>query len=138
MSKDYHKAVRALDVLLADDADMSVTELRAELAAQGVNVDEFLAKFSKTVRKGYQQQIRLAADKAKEQTQFAAATLFGDLRQKTMVELLAIREQVANGVFGVALQKTALARCRNQQGTELSENELRSWLEDISRSASEK
>jgi hypothetical protein len=40
-----------------------------------------------------------------------------------------------NGVFGVKLQQAAMARCRNHQGKDLSEEELRSWLEDISAAA---
>ena len=138
MNKNHQKALRALDALLADDADMSVAELRAELTAQGVNVDEFLVRFSKTVRQGYQRRIRLAAEAATTKARAEKSSLFGDLTRKTKAELLAIREQVMNGVFGAVLQTTANARCRNQQGTEVSENELRSWLEDLSASASEK
>ena len=138
MNKNHQKALRALDALLADDADMSLAELRAELAAQGVNVDEFLARFSKTVRQGYQRHVRLAAEAATAKAQAAKTTLFGDLARKSKAELLAIRDQVINGAFGALLQNTAVARCRNHQGEEVSEQELRSWLEDISASASDK
>lgn len=138
MNKNHQNALRALDALLADDADMSVAELRAEVAAQGVDVDEYLARFSKTVRQGYQRSVRLAAEAAATKANAAKTTVFGDLARKSTADLLAIRDQVLNGVFGAVLQHAAIARCRNHNGQELSEEELRSWLEDISASASEK
>lgn len=138
MNRNHHKALQALDALLVDDADMSVTELRAELETQGINVDEFLSRFSKTVRQGYQRRVHLEAEVATATAQAAKSNLFGDLTQKPKAELLAIRDQVINGFFGTVLQNTAIARCRNQQGEEVSEIELRSWLEDISASNSEK
>jgi hypothetical protein len=134
MNENHQQALRALDALLADDADMSVPELRAELEAEGVNVDAFLAKFSKTVRQSYQQRVRLAAE-ADARTRAGATSLFGELKPKTKTELIAICDQLMNGVFGVKLQQAAMARCRNHQGKDLSEEELRSWLEDISAAA---
>lgn len=138
MSKNHQKALRALDALLADDEEMSVDELRAELSAQGVNVSEFSARFSKVVRQGYQRRVRLEAEASVAKAQAGKTTLFGDLTRKSKAELLAIREQVINGIFGPVLQRTANARCRNHKGEEVSEAELRSWLEDLSASASDK
>ena len=132
MSENHQKALRALDSLLADDAEMSLDELRTELATQGVNVEEFSTRFSKTVRQGYQRRVRLAAEASVTKAQAAKTNLFGDLSRKTKAELLAIREHVINGIFGPVLQSTAIARCRNHKGVEVSEAELRSWLEDIS------
>ena len=138
MNNNHQKSLRALDALLADDADMSVTELRAEIAAQEVNVDEFVARFAKTVRQGYQARIRLAADASSAKARATKMTLFGDLARKTKAQLIEIREKVMNGEYGAVLQRTAGARCRNHQGEEVSEDELRSWLEDISASAPDK
>ena len=136
MNNDHQKATQALDALLADDGHMSVDELRSELESLGVDVDAFLSDFTKAVRKSYQQRVRSAAEKANVNAESAKETLFGDLHQKTKEELLAIREQVMNGVFGALLQTTSTARCRNLQGAEVSESELRSWLEDISAAGS--
>jgi hypothetical protein len=136
MKKDYQKAARALDALLTDDAEMSVEELTQDLESQGVNVNAYLAKFKVAVRKGYQQRIRSAAEKANKTAEAVKGSLFGDLLQKNKDELLAIREQIIRGDFGATLQKTCVARCRNAQGTEVSEEELRSWLEDIATSSS--
>src|SRR5260221_10518259 len=99
MKKDYQKAARALDALLTDDAEMSVEELKQDLESQGVNVNAYLAKFKVTVRKGYQQRIRSAAEKANKTAEAVKGNLFGDLLHKNKEELLAIREQIIRGDF---------------------------------------
>lgn len=109
----------------------------AELASNGVKLDEFRSKVATIVRKGYQRQVRQAAESASIIAQSAKSSLFGDLAGKSMAELLAIRDQLTHGVFGARLQQAAVARCRNHQGEEVSEQELRSWLEDISAAAPE-
>ncbi len=137
MKKDYQKAARALDALLTDDTEMSIDELKEDLENQGVDVKAYLAKFRVTVRKSYQQRIRSSAEKANKTAEAEKNSLFGDLLHKSKEELLAIREQIIKGDFGVTLQKTCVARCRNSQSSEVSEEELRSWLEDIAASSSE-
>ncbi len=132
MSKDYRKTVRNLEAALADDSRLSVDELRQELAEQGVDVDGFLARFGTVVRKGYQQRLRKIAEQEKAEAGTGAKNLFGNLANKTREELERIFQSLRQGVFGEQLKAAALARCRNQVGAEISETELRSWLEDIS------
>jgi hypothetical protein len=132
MSKDYRKTVRNLEAVLADDSRLSADDLRQELAEQGVDVDAFLARFGTVVRKGYQQQLRKIAEQEKAEAEAGARNLFGELANKTREELERIFEGLRQGVFGERLKAAALARCRNQVGLEISETELRSWLEDIS------
>ena len=45
--------------------------------------------------------------------------------------MLACFEQIRSGVFGDAYRSIALARCRNKEAAELTDEELRSWLADI-------
>lgn len=135
--KDEDK-LHGLENFLSATEHQTKEEALAELASNGVNVGEFRSKVASIVRKGYQRQVRLAAEASTAKAQAAKYTLFGDLTRKTKAELLAIRDQIINGVFGAVLQNTAVARCRNHQGEEVSEQELRSWLEDISASASDK
>lgn len=44
MNKHYQNAAQRLHKFAADDADCTEAELRAELSAQGVNVEAFLAR----------------------------------------------------------------------------------------------
>ena len=44
MNKHYQNAAQRLHKFAADDADCTEAELRAELSAQGVNVETFLAR----------------------------------------------------------------------------------------------
>ncbi|MHC1767547.1 MAG: hypothetical protein AB9869_25255 [Verrucomicrobiia bacterium] len=46
MNKHYQNAAQRLHKFAADDADCTEAELRAELSAQGVNVEAFLARLS--------------------------------------------------------------------------------------------
>jgi len=47
MNKHYQNAAQRLHKFAADDADCTEAELRAELSAQGVNVEAFLARLGK-------------------------------------------------------------------------------------------
>ena len=46
MNKHYQNAAQRLHKFAADDADCTEAELRAELSAQGVNVEAFLARLN--------------------------------------------------------------------------------------------
>lgn len=46
MNKHYQNAAQRLHKFVADDADCTEAELRAEFSAQGVNVEAFLARLS--------------------------------------------------------------------------------------------
>ena len=45
--------------------------------------------------------------------------------------MLSFFEKLRSGAYGSHYQEAAVARCRNKDATELSGEELRSWLEDI-------
>jgi hypothetical protein len=137
MSADYNKAARSLEKFLADDSHMTADDLRKELAEEGVSVDAFLARFGTVIRKGYQCQLKKAAELEQAEAKNRAKNIFGDLAVKSWDELQQIFESVRAGVFGQGLRAAALARCRNQVGDKVSESELRSWLEDISSAAGE-
>jgi hypothetical protein len=132
MSNNYKKAVRNLDAWLAEDSEQPVEALRQELCEQGVNVDAFLARFETVVRKGLQHQMKAEADREQRDAEAKPRHRFGDLTTKTRVELERLFESVRLGVFGDHLKSAALARCCNHTGEQVSETELRSWLEDIS------
>jgi hypothetical protein len=62
MNKHYQNAAQRLHKFAADDADCTEAELRAELTAQGVNVEAFLARL------GQQSGIKPSAVTAKKLT----------------------------------------------------------------------
>lgn len=132
MSNNTQKSIQALKSVLLDDSDLSIAELRADLEAQGVNVDAFLTRFSTTVRTSVQDRAKRAAQTARQEATQKKNRKFGDLVAKPMAELLAIFERIRSGEFGAGFQQAAVSRCRNLKGDSPSETELRSWLEDIS------
>jgi hypothetical protein len=132
MSNDYKKAIGSLEKFVVDDSNLTAEDIRKELADERVDVEAFLSRFRSTVRKGYQYQIKKAAEREQAESNANVRNLFGDLAAKRWEELQEIFKKVRSGVFGEELKGAALARCRNQIGDKVSESELRSWLEDIS------
>ena len=130
MSKKIEKALRSLEAIISDDSEMSVEELRSDLSEQGVDVEKFLGRFGAAVRDGYQQRLRRSAEEAAH-SRVTTPRPFGELAGKTRAELERIVAQIREGLFGAVFQQADVARCRNQQSNNLSDTELRSWLEDI-------
>lgn len=121
-----------LEQFLANTENQTKDEALAELASRGVNATAFKSRVAETARKGYQQQMKLAAQVARQDSSQKVTRRFGDLVGKPLSELKAIFERIRAGEFGAGCQQAALARCRNLQSDNPSEPELRSWLEDIS------
>jgi hypothetical protein len=130
MKEANNESFHGLEAFLLDDRDMTTDELRCDLVDLGINVDAFLANFTKVVSSGYRSQLRNAAARAAKVIRGTACSIFGDLRQKSYADLDALFRQIRDGFFGEQMQNAVIARCRNMQGSP-SETELRSWLEDI-------
>lgn len=129
MKDDPTQTVKRLEDSLIDTSGESSAELRKELEAGGVDVNRFLARLKGVVRKGYQHHMRLQTQAATERSNAAAGSIFGDLSVLGGAQLRDLIGQVLSGGFGAVAQSAA--RCRNYQGTELSDDEIRSWLHDI-------
>ena len=108
---------------------MSVAELRKKLTEEGVNVDQFLARTDVAFRHGLQEGVRRQSAQAKARAAVLKGTLFGSLVGKSREALIALYESATAGNYG----SEAMARCRNKNAEALTEDELRSWLEDIER-----
>lgn len=121
-----------LEEFLTATAPQTKEEALDELTAQGVDVAAFKTRVAGVVRKGYQHQVKLAAQAARADASTKTNRRFGDLMGKGLAELVAVFERIRSGEYGVGCQQAALARCRNLQDAPTSETELRSWLEDIS------
>lgn len=137
MSKNYRKGLENLDLFLADTEGQTAEEVAKDLKDKGVDIEKFLNGIKRVVRKGYQDQLRAAASAERQGALRHGRSRFGNLATKTKQELLSIIAEVQAGVFGTALSQAAVARFRNRNNTSLSEEDLRSWLEDLDASEPE-
>jgi hypothetical protein len=133
MKDDPIQTIKRLEDSLIDTSGESPAELRKELELGGVDVNGFLARLRGVVRKGYQHQMRLQNQVASDRANTAAGSIFGDLSMLASGQLRDLIAQVLGGGFGSEAQSAA--RCRNYQGDELSDEEIRSWLRDIEKLA---
>lgn len=130
MKKSYRKAMENLNLFLADTEGQSTEAVAEELKAQGTDVAKFLNDVNALVRRGYQGSLReSAASERAEAAQNTKSRFAGLVGTKEQMLLMIGRLQ--NGEFGPNLKERAAARCRNQDPSKLTEEDLRSWLEDI-------
>jgi SOS response regulatory protein OraA/RecX len=135
--KTNKEVEKALEQTLLDDAGMSVTDLRQELESQGVDAAAFLTKLRQVTRSAFQESVLKSAQESNEQLRTKSG-IFGDLKLLSKEQLIEIRDKIIEGAFGSELQGFGAARCRNHQKGELSDEELRSWLEDVASTTPEK
>ena len=133
MENDPIQTIKRLEDSLIDNSGESPAELKKELESGGVDVNNFLARLKGVVRKGYHYQMRLQSQEASERANSTAGSLFGDLSALGGAQLRAVITEVLGGGFGSIAQSAA--RCRNYQGDELSDEDIRSWLRDIEKLA---
>lgn len=133
MKNDPIQTIKRLEDSLVETSGESPAELRKELEAGGVDVNSFLSRLKGVVRKGYQHQMRMKNQAACERANATAGSLFGNLSTLDGAQMRALITQVLGGGFGSLAQSAA--RCRNYQGDELSDEEVRSWLRDIEKLA---
>ena len=108
---------------------LSAADIRKHLADEGVDVDRFLKRADEAFRKGLQEAVKQEAAQERARRAVLKGSLFGQLAGKGRETLLALYEAATAGQYGVE----AMARCRNKNAQGMSEEELRSWLEDIER-----
>lgn len=129
MKPDYRKAGRNLRQAVLDNSHMSVAELQEKLSEEGVDVKQFLAGADEAFRRGLQRGMKAKAAQAKACSAVLKGSVFGELAGKARVELLALCQAASLGQYGTAIR----ARCRNKNAKEMTDEELRTWLEDIER-----
>lgn len=118
-----------LEAFLTDDS-LSKKDAVKELRMQRVDTEALFDRVQRIVREGYSTQLRLAAEQEQASRESAPGFL-AQLATMSRDAMLAVFEKVANGEFGSEYQTAALARCRNKDASGLTDEELRSWLEDI-------
>lgn len=122
-------------MFLADTEGQSNEAVADELKAQGTDVATFISDVNDLVRKGYQRSLREIAVAERQAVVESGRDRFAGLAA-TKEQMLLLVARLQRGDFGVNLRERAVARCRNQDPATLSEEDLRSWLEDIDASES--
>ena len=128
--KPKNTPLEKLEQALASHESETKEQTIANLRAKGINTDALIAKVRATVQKGYSTKLKEIAEREKIQTS-QNPNRFGNLAILTREAMLQLVEQLRSGAMGAGFQQAVVARCRNKQPTELTEGELRTWLEDL-------
>jgi len=127
---DERLNLNRLEAFLADMEGESKAEDLADLKKLGLDIDTFLARVEATVQQSYSQQLRALADSQRRQDRSVPAFLEG-LATMSRQAMLNCFKSLRNGKYGDRYRRLALARCRNKDASELTDDELRSWLQDV-------
>lgn len=127
MSKNHVKMLKNLDKVLFDDAGETPAEVRQRLEAEGVDVKGLVARVKAAAAEAYRERLVAEARQAQVEAGKAKGKVFGNLVGLGREKLLELIQTAANGGFG----PVATARCRNQKPDQLSDEDLRTLLEDI-------
>ena len=128
--KPKNLPLEKLEQALASHEGETKEQTIANLRAKGINTDALIAKVRATVQKGYSTKLKEIAEREKAQVS-QSPNRFGNLATLTREAMLQLVEQLRSGARGAGFQQAVVARCRNKQPTELTEDELRTWLEDL-------
>ena len=127
MSKNHVKMLKNLDKVLLDDAGETPAEVRQRLEAEGVDVKGLVSRVKAAAGEAYRQRLATEARLAQLEVSKSKGQVFGNLISLGREKLLELIQSAASGSYG----PIATARCRNQKPEELSEEDLRTLLEDI-------
>jgi hypothetical protein len=127
MSNEDAELVKNLDRLLFEDSGEKPEEVRRRLEVEGVNVKGLIARVKAAASDAYREALREEATQEQDRLKQKKGSIFGNLAGLGREKLVELIQAVQAGEYG----KEVMARCRNQQPEELSETDLRSFLEDI-------
>lgn len=128
--KEHDDRLDRLEAFLCGDDDAAKAEVFAELRDQGVNSHAFLERVRRTVQEGYSRQLRRLAE-SQQADRSCDQRFLSRLAEMPRDALLRLFEKIRSGEFGTEYREAALARCRNRSAAELTDEELRAWLEDV-------
>jgi len=127
MSTNYVKMLKNYEKVLFDDVVETPAEIQHRLEAEGVNVKGFVEQVKAAAGEAYRQRLIIEAREAQAEAKKSKGSVFGDLVGYSRAQLLDLIKAASGGGYG----QIAMARCRNQKPDELSEEDLRTLLEDI-------
>src|ERR1043165_4918047 len=129
MKPDYRKAAKNLRDAVVDNSHLTTADVRKKLSEEGVDVTRFLTRADEAFRRGLQEGVKAEAAQGKARAAVLKGSMFGQLAGKVRSELMALHQAAQMGQYGAATR----ARCRNKNAEDMTDDELRSWLEDIER-----
>jgi hypothetical protein len=127
MNINHVKMLKNLDKVLFDDAGETPAEVRQRLEAEGVDVKGLVARVKVAAGEAYRQRLAAEAKQAQVEASKSQGKVFGNLVGLGREKLLELIQAASSGNYG----QVAMARCRNQKPEELSDEDLRTLLEDI-------
>jgi hypothetical protein len=127
MSEYHVKMQKNLDKVLFDDVGETPAEVRRRLEEEGVDVESLVARVKAAAGAAYREMLIEGAKREQSQRLKSKGRIFGNLVGLGRDKLLELIDAAARGRFGVEV----MARCRNQDAERLSEDDLRTLLEDI-------
>jgi hypothetical protein len=127
MSEYHREMLRNLDKVLFDDTGETPTGVRHRLEAEGVDVKGLIARVKAAAGEAYRQRLVVEAEQARVEVAESKGKVFGNLVGLGREKLIELIQNAARGNYGQAI----MARCRNQETDKLSEEDLRTLLEDI-------
>lgn len=116
-----------LDKILFDDVGETPAEVRQRLEREGVDVKALVARVKMAAGTAYRELLTEEAKQEQSRTAKSKGQIFGNLVGLGRDKLLELIDAAARGQFGAEV----MARCRNQDAEKLSEDDLRTLLEDI-------
>lgn len=127
MSDESSDLIRNLDRLLFENTGETAADVRSRLEAEGVDVDGLVSRVKRAAGEAYRRTLTEAAEHERVRMAQAVGSVFGDLAKLARQELVELVRAAAAGRYGADV----MARCRNQQAENLSEDDLRTLLQDI-------
>jgi hypothetical protein len=119
-----------LEDILAEVQHQSAEEIASDLKKAGIDTDRFLARANNAMQTQYRSHLRKLAD-AERDREVVTPAFFAHLPTMDREEMLLSFASLRDGTMGINYKEAALARCREKDATQLSDEELRSWLNDI-------
>lgn len=119
-----------LEEILAEIEGQSTDEIAADLRKAGIDTDAFLMRANKVMQEQYRKHLHELAEEEQHIAR-VVPSLFADVASMDREELLMSFATLQNGSMGDAYKEAALAHFRNKDTAELSDDDLRSWLQDI-------
>lgn len=126
MNEDLQK----LEAFLLETESQTREEALEELASHGVDVHRLEERVSAIVRQGYAAALKKLAAEQQQET-VSRPSWFSDLPRMSREAMLALFERINGGEFGEECRSLAMQRCRNRSTSDLTDEEIRSWLEDV-------
>lgn len=127
---DEAKRLTDLEDFLFGSSEQPIEEIVSDLRKAGIDTDRAAARLEKMVQEKYREQLQKLAE-AEQDIQTTPPPFLADVSTMPRELMLASFEKLRDGEMGTSYQELALARCRNKDAAQLSDEELRSWLSDI-------